>query len=480
MRGKKVILFFLLGIFLSIMHSGFVYAEKRITSEFDGGDCTSIGTWDESNLTCSLTMDIVESIVIGSDGITLDGAEHIINGTGVGGYGIYLDSKTGVTIKDVEVKNFTAGIYLLRSNNNSLTNIIAKYNVNGIELFESNFNLIDYNDTSENSGFGILIGKESTENTVTNNYAQNNSASGIQISYSNENIIRDNIILGNLISSGISLTGESDYNEVVYNEVENNRFAIVLRYSDFNQIYNNNFIDNDTPALITDSNNNQFNLSKPIGGNYWSGWLSPDDDGDGFVDVPLSFSGGTDDFPWALPNGWLFIDNTPPQIIISSPEPKEYSHSHILNIDFSALDSSGLDEQPTATLDDLIVPNDFSINLLTMKLGIHKLIVNACDTMGNCAEASVSFHIIANLDSLVDTVNYFAEQSMIYGNFPKTLLKKLEEAEKGIENGVVHVAINKLNDFIKQINIQIEKHISEEAGIFLVTDAQYVLNQLQN
>ena len=36
-------------------------------------------------------------------------------------------------------------------------------------------------------------------------------------------------------------------------------------------------------------------LDCPIGGNYWSNWHTPDNDGDGFVDIPY----GADLLPWA-------------------------------------------------------------------------------------------------------------------------------------------------------------------------------------
>jgi hypothetical protein len=54
------------------------------------------------------------------------------------------------------------------------------------------------------------------------------------------------------------------------------------------------------------SSGNVFNLSEAEGGgNYWSDWTSPDEDGDGFVDSPYTFDGGEDNLPWTEMNGWL-------------------------------------------------------------------------------------------------------------------------------------------------------------------------------
>jgi hypothetical protein len=71
-----------------------------------------------------------------------------------------------------------------------------------------------------------------------------------------------------------------------------------------NTIYQNNFIDNALHASVHGGRDNVFNLDKPIGGNHWSGWTSPDTQCDGFVNDPYVFTFGTDYLPWAWPNGW--------------------------------------------------------------------------------------------------------------------------------------------------------------------------------
>jgi len=50
-----------------------VFAEKTISDDATGGDCSSIGTWDAGTKTCTLSGDLSEGIVIGSNSITLDG-----------------------------------------------------------------------------------------------------------------------------------------------------------------------------------------------------------------------------------------------------------------------------------------------------------------------------------------------------------------------------------------------------------------------
>ena len=88
------------------------------------------------------------------------------------------------------------------------------------------------------------------------------------------------------------------------NNVSSNTYGIYLSNSNYNIIYNNNFINNPTQAYVVGGSGNIFNLDKPIGGNYWNDWTSPDNDGDGFVDYPYEFTGGQDNLPWVSQDGW--------------------------------------------------------------------------------------------------------------------------------------------------------------------------------
>lgn len=50
------------------------------------------------------------------------------------------------------------------------------------------------------------------------------------------------------------------------------------------------------------------NINKPYGGNYWDTWTEPDENDDGFVDIPYSIEGGNEDkLPWTKPDAWRDI-----------------------------------------------------------------------------------------------------------------------------------------------------------------------------
>ncbi len=74
-----------------------------------------------------------------------------------------------------------------------------------------------------------------------------------------------------------------------------------------NQIFNNNFISNNTHAYNFNNainTDNRFFRNLPEGGNYWSGHTSPDAGLNGVVDVPYAFLGGQDSIPWTTASGW--------------------------------------------------------------------------------------------------------------------------------------------------------------------------------
>jgi len=89
-----------------------------------------VGIWDPETRTATLDKDLTETIQIDSNNITLDGNGHTIaNG---GGIGIYLPERSGVTIKNLIVNNFSTGIYFYSSSNNNLTGNTISNNHYGI------------------------------------------------------------------------------------------------------------------------------------------------------------------------------------------------------------------------------------------------------------------------------------------------------------------------------------------------------------
>lgn len=237
-------------------------------------------------------------LIIGADSLTLDGNGHLIDGDSLGSseYGIYLDNKKRVTIKNCNVQQFSyAGIYLCNySNNNTLLdNTANNKNGRGIYLFNnSNGNVLINNTANHNRVHGIQL-EHSSNNILTNNIANENNQFGIELyDTANHNVVINNIIKSNQWC-GIWLAS-SFYNALIrntasdntyegiyvkysyYNNISNNflignkTYGVFLRFdSQYNTLWNNSFIDNHINAYeSSDANNNNWSLSDT--GNFWS------------------------------------------------------------------------------------------------------------------------------------------------------------------------------------------------------------------
>jgi parallel beta-helix repeat protein len=243
--------------------------------------------------------------------------------------GIYLSWSTANTLTGNITSNNSFGIHLNKwSNNNTLTGNTANSNYTyGILLrnYSSNNNLTN-NSASSNNGYGIRIQYDCQNNTLANNSASSNNRDGIRIEYNCQNhTLANNTVSDNgqagiwiIQSDGSTLTDNTtsnnqagiflggNSNTLTGNTISNNELGFGLGgNSNDNQFYNNNLIDNTIQAWIQTDAGIVFNQPAPIGGNYWSDWTGPDDDGDGFVDYPYTFDfGRVDNLPWARQNGW--------------------------------------------------------------------------------------------------------------------------------------------------------------------------------
>ena len=58
-----------------------------------------------------------------------------------------------------------------------------------------------------------------------------------------------------------------------------------------NLIYDNNFLDNNGDGVQATDNGTDNRWNTSTGGNYWSDWMTPDDNGNGIVDEPYELDG---------------------------------------------------------------------------------------------------------------------------------------------------------------------------------------------
>ena len=94
-----------------------------ITDGPNGGDCSGFGTWDAGTKTCTLTTGISlgdnTAIEIASDGITLDGAGHIMSSNDADqNSGVRVSDKSDIVIKNITLQGFVHGIEIVDGSSN--------------------------------------------------------------------------------------------------------------------------------------------------------------------------------------------------------------------------------------------------------------------------------------------------------------------------------------------------------------------------
>ncbi|MEM5772022.1 MAG: NosD domain-containing protein [Candidatus Aenigmatarchaeota archaeon] len=243
--------------------------------------CQEINSEGEYVLTTNLTSDSI-CIRITASNVILDGAGYWINRTGGSGnaYGIYVYNVENVTIKNVNVANWTYGIYLYSSSNNTLTNNTANSNWNGIYLLSSSNNTLTNNTMNNNLfNFGIwgddishyyqdidtsnIVDGKSIYYWTNEKYAPNNCKDAEINESTNAGFVAligcDNITVKNLNLSknfyGILLVNTTN-SKILNNIGILNFLGIYLSSSSNNTLTNNTASSNSETGIHLDSSSN--------------------------------------------------------------------------------------------------------------------------------------------------------------------------------------------------------------------------------
>jgi len=144
-----------------------------------------------------------DGIVIERDNMTLDGAGHTVQGSG-SRMGIYLSGRNNVTIRNMEIKAFYDGVLLLEdsSGNNISGNSVTGNRRLGVLVDDSFNNSISRNSISNNE-LGIRL-QYSSHNILSANNITKNELEGIYLHSSLNNTLRSNRMAWNKRNFGVS------------------------------------------------------------------------------------------------------------------------------------------------------------------------------------------------------------------------------------------------------------------------------------
>ncbi len=278
-----------------------IWIQETKSTIFLPDGCGAYGVWDESTRTCILNQDLTESVEIIANDITLDCDGHSITGEQTG-YGIYLKTKTDVTIKNCVIKDFSYGINLYnRSTNNKIigNNILDNYYGILIEYSPENYfrnnstinnkynfgvesgiwelgvleyiqdidtsNTVDRKpiyylvneeskiiDATTNAGF---VGVVNSKNITVRDLTIEKNVQGVLFAYTADSTIEDVTTSSN--QYGLFLYSSSN-NNIINNNVSNNYDCGIYleHFSSNNNITGNNVSNNGSGISIVDSSNN--------------------------------------------------------------------------------------------------------------------------------------------------------------------------------------------------------------------------------
>jgi len=238
------------------------------------------------------TGDIYGQIVIEKDGVVVDGSGYVLHGMNEGG--IFLENRSDVVLRDIEVVDAPFGITILNGSNNEITESNCSINlensvnntISGNErvslLFtNSSKNIVMENNLTDNTRYGFKLQSTSNENNIFGNNITD-SIGGIEFhGNSNNNSVYENWIVDN--ADGMIFY--NSFNNSIYDNVIafNRNSGIFFRGSSQNNFFRNDIVDNDNQVMCMYGTNIWDN---GIEGNCWSNYNGTDNDGDGIGDEP--------------------------------------------------------------------------------------------------------------------------------------------------------------------------------------------------
>ena len=169
---------------------------------------------------CMLNCDIEasgECFTLGADGITIDGGGHTITGN-LREFGIRSGQKTGFTIRNITLKNFSQAIFPdPGSSGGTIANVTLTENNYGLQMSDADSNTVSESVVTGNIHTGILMDGLSHGNTAMENEIYGN-VHGVRLENSSQNTISENEIAFNQ-QAGIYTDADSEDNMLLSNDV---------------------------------------------------------------------------------------------------------------------------------------------------------------------------------------------------------------------------------------------------------------------
>jgi parallel beta-helix repeat protein len=215
---------------------------------------------DSANTLYTLLNDVSTTTTcfnITADNVTLDGQGYNVDGDDEisDDYGVYAANQSNLTIRNLNITNFSNGIYFSEVNDSLLKDNTLYSNVKEAVFLSGSYSNKLTNNTIFDNNDGIYLDANSSYNNITNNTVNDNGDDGIYVRHSSNNQIRGNYVNGSG-NSGIELDGGANH-EVIGNNASSNEEGLqLLRHSTQNDIINNTFNNNEEGIQFNPGHNN--------------------------------------------------------------------------------------------------------------------------------------------------------------------------------------------------------------------------------
>jgi len=219
---------------------GCSYSCIAITACYSCEDCnTKLNNFDYVTLAANIINHVGDCITFGKNNTVFNCLGQRIDGDQSGNdKGIYIDQKSGNTVRNCEVIQFHDAIHVSSSSENRIDDNTLQYNTgNGIYLYNSPDNDIINNFINENNEYGIELDTSSGTYMHFNDIASN-VYGGIILQFSDSNTITSNDIVDNMDNAGIRGFW-SNVNTIAGNNILDNYYGIILEHSSSNTLNQN-------------------------------------------------------------------------------------------------------------------------------------------------------------------------------------------------------------------------------------------------
>lgn len=448
-----------------------------------------IGTWDPTTRTALLVQDVSQTLVVLSDNLTLDGNGHAVIGGGAYPQtpttlyqGLEIRNRRNVTVQNLQVTGTGYGMYIYGGGLHKILENELHGNTYGVYLQMGAGSCIVENNTVV-GGYGAI----SLNGFVWGHTVRGNRVSGCEVAthilvWSGASTFENNEYAGNRVAFQIW----GDGNTLRDNELRDNQIAVEMvesmHVASGNTFYHNNFVNN-AVQVIAAGTGNLFNLALPEGGNYWSDWASPDQNGDGIVDLPYvltDFAGAPvneDALPWTAPGGW--ITNRAPVFAPVGPQAVVEYDTLTFTVSASDPDADAIVSLTAAALpagaDFDAATGTFSWRPDGTQAGVYAVSFSAIDDGVPSATGRLDVVItVGAIESPTDLTDVLIEDVVNNPDLPHEVenayVANLKKVNGLIADGKIDVALNQLQAFVQKTTQDLEHGVisAEDGALYLM------------